>query len=81
MPPQTLLVNRMMVDCVVEAPNGAHFTTAEPDYERDEKFQRHYADAAGSDEDWADFVATLPVGQRSGLPGRRAQVRRRRRTK
>ena len=31
-PPQALLVNRMMVDTVVEAPNGAHFTTAEPDY-------------------------------------------------
>jgi hypothetical protein len=31
-PPQALLINRMMVDSVVEAPNGAHFTTAEPDY-------------------------------------------------
>ena len=40
-PPQALLVNRMMVDTVVEAPGGAHFTTAEPDYGRDEKFQRH----------------------------------------
>ena len=49
-PPQALLINRMMVDTVVEAPNGAHFTTAEPDYRRDEKFQRHYAEAAGSDE-------------------------------
>src|SRR6476620_2622701 len=33
-PPQALLINRMMVDTVVEAPNGAHFTTAEPDYRR-----------------------------------------------
>ena len=55
-PPQALLINRMMVDTVVEAPGGAHFTTAEPDYRRDEKFQRHYADAAGSDETWAEFV-------------------------
>lgn len=55
-PPQALLINRMMVDTVVEAPNGAHFTTAEPDYRRDEKFQRHYAEAAGSDETWAEFV-------------------------
>ncbi|MDT5129341.1 MAG: hypothetical protein QOH54_4985, partial [Mycobacterium sp.] len=47
-PPQALLINRMMVDTVVEAPGGAHFTTAEPDYRRDEKFQRHYAEAAGS---------------------------------
>lgn len=61
-PPQALLVNRMMVDSLVEAPNGAHFTTAEPDYRRDEKFQRHYAEAAGSDETWAEFVATFLSG-------------------
>ncbi|MCF6387840.1 acyl CoA--acetate/3-ketoacid CoA transferase subunit alpha [Mycobacterium sp. MBM] len=60
--PQQLLINRMMVDSVVEAPNGAHFTTNEPDYRRDEKFQRHYAEAAGSDETWADFVKTYLSG-------------------
>jgi len=61
-PTQALLINRMMVDSVVEAPNGAHFTTAEPDYRRDEKFQRHYAEAAASDETWAQFVATYLSG-------------------
>jgi glutaconate CoA-transferase subunit A len=61
-PPQALLVNRMMVDAVVEAPNGAHFTTAAPDYGRDEKFQRHYAEAAGSDEGWQQFVQTYLSG-------------------
>ena len=61
-PPQALLINRMMVDTVVEAPNGAHFTTAEPDYRRDEKFQRHYAEAAGSDETWSTFVETYLSG-------------------
>lgn len=61
-PPQALLVNRMMVDSVVEAPGGAHFTTAEPDYRRDEKFQRHYAEAAASDEIWAEFVKTYLSG-------------------
>ena len=60
--PQQQLINRMMVDVVVEAPNGAHFTTNEPDYRRDEKFQRHYAEAAGSDETWADFVQTYLSG-------------------
>lgn len=60
--PQALLVNRMMVDAVVEAPNGAHFTTAEPDYRRDEKFQRHYAEAAGSADGWQQFVATYLSG-------------------
>jgi hypothetical protein len=61
-PPQALLINRMMVDTVVEAPGGAHFTTAEPDYRRDEKFQRHYAEAAGSDETWSTFVQTYLSG-------------------
>jgi acyl CoA:acetate/3-ketoacid CoA transferase alpha subunit len=61
-PPQALLINRMMVDSVVEAPDGAHFTTAAPDYGRDEKFQRHYAEAAGSEETWQQFVQTYLSG-------------------
>lgn len=60
--PQALLVNRMMVDGVVEAPGGAHFTTAEPSYGRDEKFQRHYAQAAADEDSWAQFVATYLSG-------------------
>ncbi|MGX9674889.1 CoA transferase subunit A [Mycobacterium sp. HM-7] len=60
--PQQQVINRMMVDTVVEAPNGAHFTTNEPDYRRDEKFQRHYAEAAGSEETWAEFVKTYLSG-------------------
>jgi glutaconate CoA-transferase subunit A len=55
-PVQRLLLSRMMVTGVVETPNGAHFTTCTPDYERDEAFQKAYAAAAsGSDEDWAMF--------------------------
>jgi glutaconate CoA-transferase subunit A len=61
-PPQALLVNRMMVDHVVEAPGGAHFTTAEPDYGRDEKFQRFYAQAATDMDGWAQFSATYLTG-------------------
>jgi glutaconate CoA-transferase subunit A len=61
-PPQAMLVNRMMVDAVVEAPGGAHFTSAAPDYGRDEKFQRHYAEAAGSEDSWRKFVATYLSG-------------------
>jgi acyl CoA:acetate/3-ketoacid CoA transferase alpha subunit len=61
-PPQALLVNRMMVDQVVEAPGGAHFTTAEPDYGRDEKFQQHYAKAAVEEDTWAQFVAEYLSG-------------------
>ena len=55
-PVQRLLLNRVMVSGVVETPQGAHFTTCTPDYERDEKFQRAYAAAAGgSEEDWQAF--------------------------
>jgi glutaconate CoA-transferase subunit A len=49
-PPQGLLLNRMMVDGVVETPHGAHFTSCVPDYDRDESFQREYAAA-----DWDRF--------------------------
>lgn len=51
----TLRVSRLMVDGVVEAPNGAHFTSCAPDYERDEDFQREYAKSAASPEAWAAF--------------------------
>jgi hypothetical protein len=61
-PRQAMLVNRMMVDAVVEAPGGAHFTTGAADYGRDEKFQRHYGEAAGSPESWQQFVDTYLSG-------------------
>ena len=51
----TLRVNRMMVDGVIEAPGGAHFTACEPDYGRDEAFQREYAASAASAEAWQAF--------------------------
>ena len=55
-------MNRMMVTAVAEAPVGAHFTTAAPDYGRDERFQRHYAEAASTDEGWQKFVHTYLSG-------------------
>ena len=48
-------INRSMVDGVIEAPNGAHFTTCEPDYGRDEAFQRAYATAAANPDDGSAF--------------------------
>jgi glutaconate CoA-transferase subunit A len=47
-PPQALLLNRMMVDAVVEAPGGAGFTSCIPDYGRNESAQREYAAGAKS---------------------------------
>jgi glutaconate CoA-transferase subunit A len=52
-----LLINRMMVSGVVEAPGGAHFTECPPDYPRDEKLQREYAATAKDEEAWKAFRA------------------------
>ena len=70
-PPQSLLVNRMMVDGVVATPHGAHFTSCVPDYGRDEAFQRDYATAAASPPDWA------AVPRRPTWPATRPTTRRR----
>jgi glutaconate CoA-transferase, subunit A len=56
-PPQSLLINRAMVDGVVETPRGAHFTSCVPDYERDEEFQAEYARAAADPDNWQTFWA------------------------
>jgi len=61
-PVQSLLINRSMVDGVVEAPGGAHFTSCVPDYGRDEAFQAEYAAAAASPERWQQFHAAYLAG-------------------
>jgi glutaconate CoA-transferase subunit A len=52
----TMRINRSMVDGVIESPNGAHFTSCDPDYGRDEAFQKAYVAAAGDPDAWAGFV-------------------------
>jgi acyl CoA:acetate/3-ketoacid CoA transferase alpha subunit len=73
-PVQSIRINRLMTDGVVETPNGAHFTSCTPDYERDEAFQREYAASAKSEDAWnafrakyvdvteADYQAAVSVG-------------------
>jgi glutaconate CoA-transferase subunit A len=53
----TLRINRMLVDGVVEAPLGAHFTECPPDYGRDEEFQRDYARSSADPALWQKFSA------------------------
>ena len=53
----TLKINRTMVDGVIEAPGGAHFTECPPDYGRDEAFQKEYAATAKDPEAWKEFKA------------------------
>jgi len=63
-PLQSLVINRMMVAGVIEAPGGAHFTECLPDYGRDEKFQREYAATAQDDDAWDAFRAKyLDLGE------------------
>ncbi len=51
----TLRINRTLIDGVIEAPGGAHFTECPPDYGRDEKFQSEYAATAKDPEAWDTF--------------------------
>jgi glutaconate CoA-transferase, subunit A len=51
----TLRISRLWTDGVAETPNGAHFTSCVPDYERDELFQKAYAASAKSPEAWAGW--------------------------
>lgn len=62
----SLRINRSMVDGVVESPNGAHFTQCTPDYERDEKFQSHYAKSAADPVAWSEFVSRFLSHDESG---------------
>ncbi|WP_030257654.1 CoA transferase subunit A [Streptomyces violens] len=60
--PQSLLVKRAFVTGVVESPNGAHFTSCAPDYDRDEAFQRAYVRAAKDPEAWPAFAERFLSG-------------------
>ena len=51
----TMKINRSMVDGVIEAPGGAHFTECPPDYGRDEAFQKEYAATAKDPRAWQEF--------------------------
>ncbi|MEU6667376.1 CoA-transferase [Streptomyces sp. NPDC046727] len=59
--PQSLLLKRLAVAGVVEAPNGAHFTSCAPEYGRDEEFQRLYAATP-----WPEFAGRFLGGDEAG---------------
>ena len=61
-PLQSLRIPRLAVTGIVETTRGAHFTTAAPDYERDEIFQKEYAQAAKNPQDWDDFRQRFLAG-------------------
>jgi glutaconate CoA-transferase subunit A len=67
-----MLLNRMMVDGVIETPNGAHFTSCVPDYNRDETFQKEYATAAGDADAWAAFSVRYLEGDEASYQSAQA---------
>lgn len=72
--PATVAIRRLFVDGVVEAPNGAHFTSCVPDYGPDDAFLREYVAAAKSPEAWAAFRDTYLSGDEAAY--QRAVARR-----
>lgn len=56
-PLAAVTVHRLLTDAVVDTPGGAHFTSCEPDYGRDEALQRHYASSAADPAAWEEFRA------------------------
>jgi glutaconate CoA-transferase subunit A len=50
-----LRISRLFVDGVVEAPNGAHPTSCDPDHGRDEAFQKEYLATAKDPDLWEAF--------------------------
>jgi len=73
-PLQSLRIQRWMVHGVVEARGGAHFTSCDPDYGRDEQFQREYVAAAADPVRWAEFreryLDTDEAGYQAAVAGR-----------
>lgn len=51
----TLRINRTMVDGIIEAPAGAHFTSCEPDYSLPEGHLKQYVASAGDRDTWSEY--------------------------
>ncbi len=62
-PLQSLVIHRMMVDGVVEAPGGAWFTECVPDYSRDDFMLQKYAESSASRPAWDAFFARHILGE------------------
>jgi glutaconate CoA-transferase, subunit A len=58
----SLRIHRWMTAGVVLSPNGAHFTSCVPDYDRDEAFQREYVAAARDPAGWKAFASRYLEG-------------------
>jgi len=55
-------VHRLLTDLIIETPNGAHFTSCAPNYDRDEAFQKAYVTAASDAQTWSAFTSRFLSG-------------------
>ncbi len=58
-PAQSIIINRMMVQGVIEAPGGAGFTQCLPDYARDEAAMKAYAATAKDPAAWEQYIGEV----------------------
>ena len=61
-PLERATIHRLLTDKVAATPNGAHFTSNPPDYNRDEVFQKMYTTAAKEEASWNLFVQQFLTG-------------------
>ena len=61
-PIERATIHRLLTDKIAVTPNGAHFTANEPDYKRDEAFQKLYATSAKDEESWNVFAERFLSG-------------------
>ncbi len=71
-PLSSVPIHRLLVDGVAEAPAGAHFTANPPDYGRDEKFQKEYADVGRRPRRVGGLRQPLRLRRRRRVPGPRS---------
>ena len=71
-PLQSVTVSRLMTDAVAEVPDGAHFTSCPPDYDRDELFQKALRVGSRRPRCLGGLRRPVPPGRRGGISRRRA---------
>jgi glutaconate CoA-transferase subunit A len=73
-PIQTVTISRLLTDAVAEVPDGAHFTSCPPDYDRDEAFQKQYAGSGADAESWKAFSERFLETDEAGYQAARREA-------
>jgi acyl CoA:acetate/3-ketoacid CoA transferase alpha subunit len=73
-PIQTVTISRLLTDAVAEVPDGAHFTSCPPDYDRDEAFQKQYAGSGADADSWNAFSERFLQTDEAGYQAARREA-------